>query len=360
MKHILAVFLILLMAGFAYLFFSPIAIQAVSWQAPLNAGYVDEFSKNTALAQLQLIDISPYSGPEDIVIDSLGNLFTSVHDGKILKVDPSKKQVEIFAEGLGRPLGLAFNPQGELIVADAYLGLLKIDTQGGVEILLNSVGGEPLVYANNIDIADNGIIYFSESSYKYGAKASGGSYPASLLDLMEHCPCGRVFAFDPDNNVLIPLADGLYFANGIALSHDQRSLYINETGMYRVLKMDLQDKRFPYSTHIDYLPGFPDNLSRGLDGKYWLGLVSPRNKLLDAVSDKPWAREMIQRLPKAIRPKATFYSHVVAFDDKANIVENLQDPTGGYPTNTGVLETKNALYISSLTAKVLAVKPKSQ
>ena len=357
MKNIVLIIIFLLLAAVAYLLLSPVIIEPVAWDAPDNLGYTGQFEENTQLAGLSGIDISPYSGPEDIVQNGKGELFVSVHEGRILKVFPSENRYEVFSENLGRPLGLAFSPDGHLIVADAYLGLLKLDAQGKAEVLLNSAGGVALEYINNVDVGNNGIIYFSDSSYKYGAKASGGSYPASLLDLMEHCACGRIFAFDPDNKVLIPLVSGLHFANGVVLSADQKSLYVNETAMYRVLRVDLQNKLFPVEVHLEYLPGFPDNLSRGLEGKYWLGLVSPRNKMLDAVSDKPFIRKMIQRLPQFLRPKATFYSHLIAFDDAGNIVENMQDPSGHYPTNTGALETANGLFVSSLTAKVLAFKP---
>ena len=30
--------------------------------------------------------------------------------------------------------------------------------------------------------------------------------------------------------------DGLVFANGVAISHDQNSVLVNETGKYRVLR----------------------------------------------------------------------------------------------------------------------------
>ena len=351
---------LLVVAGLAYLLLAPVPITPVAWQSPDNFGYTGRFESNHQLADLQSIDISPFSGPEDIVANSAGELFVSVHQGKILKVFAKENRYEVFSETLGRPLGLSFNPEGDLIVADAYLGLLKLDVNGKATVLLNSAGGVALEYMNNVDVGDNGIIYFSDASNKFGAKANGGSYPASLLDLMEHCACGRVFAFDPDNSILIPLAEGLHFANGITLSADQKTLYISETSMYRVMKIDLQNKLFPVEPHIENLPGFPDNLTRGLDGKYWLGLVSPRNKMLDAVSDMPFIRRIIQRLPQAIRPKATFYSHVIAFDDAGNIVSNMQDPSGAYPTNTGVFETSDTLYISSLTAKVLAFKSHSK
>jgi len=359
MKRLFQLTLLLLLAGISYLFVAPVAIEPIAWQAPANPGYNGDFAENNKLANLQHLTISPYHGPEDIVTDAQGRLYVSVHEGKILRLYPEENRYEVFAENLGRPLGLAFDAKQNLLVADAYLGLLSISAQAEVSVLADSFEAEPIVYANNIAVHNNGTIYFTEASTKYGAKAFGGSYPASLLDLMEHCACGRVFAYKPaqtpdEKPRLKLIAEGLYFANGLALSADQNTLYVNETGMYRVNAIALNQPNFPIRPFIENLPSFPDNLSQGQAGKIWLGLVSPRNPLLDALSTQPFWRKVIQRFPKAIRPKATFYGHVIAFNDKGEIVQNLQDPSGAYPTNTGVLELDNRLYIASLTAKNLS------
>jgi hypothetical protein len=41
---------------------------------------------------------------------------------------------------------------------------------------------------------------------------------------------------------------------------------------------------------IGNLPAFPDNINNGLSDRFWIGLVAPRNALLDARSDWPFAR----------------------------------------------------------------------
>ena len=57
---------------------------------------------------------------------------------------------------------------------------------------------------------------------------------------------------------------------------------------------------------------------------------------------------MIQRLPAFVRPKAVPYGHVLALDENGKVLMSLQDPDGAYPITTGVLETQDRLYISSL------------
>ena len=144
---------------------------------------------------------------------------------------------------------------------------------------------------------------------------------------------------------------GINFANGVAVSHDQRSVLFNETGTYRVMRFWLEGPQSGKTEVVlDNLPGFPDNLARSPEGGYWLGLASPRSEALDSLSDSAFLRKVVQRLPAFLRPQAQDYGHVVKIDETGTVLHSLQDPLGNYPMTTGVLETPNYLYISSLTA----------
>ncbi|WP_345195323.1 SMP-30/gluconolactonase/LRE family protein [Kistimonas scapharcae] len=331
-----------------YLVAWPVPVTPVAWQAPDNPGYTGDFAANSELSSLETLTLEGRDGPEDLAMDQQGRIYAGVKDGTILRIIPGGK-VERWAETSGRPLGLGFDSKDNLLVADAYRGLLSFDPSGRKTVLADQVDGQPLVYANAVDEGPDGTLYFSESSVKFGAEASGGTYEASLLDLMEHGGHGRLLAFDPATGEVRELVNGLNFANGVAVSHDGRSVLVNETGGYRVLRYWLEgDKAGTVDVVIDNLPGFPDNLSKGQNGRYWIGLASPRSTALDKLSDKPFLRTVAQRLPPAMRPKAQRYGHVVAFDDNGNIVRNLQDELGRFAFTTGVLETDEYLYLSSL------------
>lgn len=67
----------------------------------------------------------------------------------------------------GRPLGLHFNPKnGDLYIADAYLGLLVVGATGGLaKPLVTEVEGAAMRFTNDIDIDENeAVIYFTDSS----------------------------------------------------------------------------------------------------------------------------------------------------------------------------------------------------
>jgi hypothetical protein len=354
MKRLVLLVLTLLIFGSILLLYLPVPISPVAWQAPVNNGYVGDFAVNHKLAAIEKLDIGHLTGPEDVAIDRTGRIYASTHEGVILRMAADGSTLEHWFSDLGRPLGIMFDAHDNLIVADAYLGLWSISPNAEARLLTDVVDSKPINYANNLDIASDGKIYFSDASTKFSAKEYGGSYPASLLDLMEHGAHGRILCYDPADGSTELIIEGLNFANGVALTHDEKALLINETGNYRVLRLALNgENKGQLTPFVEALPAFPDNLSRGLSGRYWLGLVSPRNRLLDAVSDKPLVRKMIQNLPAFIRPQATRYSHVIAFDEAGKITANLQDPDGLYATNTGVLETADYLYVGSLMAHAL-------
>lgn len=79
-----------------------------------------------------------------------------------------------FADGIwqehicGRPLGLKFDKKGNLYVVDAYYGIFKVNvaTKEYVNIvnMTKPIDGKIPVIPNNIDVAENGDLYWTISS----------------------------------------------------------------------------------------------------------------------------------------------------------------------------------------------------
>jgi sugar lactone lactonase YvrE len=332
-----------------YLFLWPVPLEPIAWNAPADAGLVGLFEPNDRLASARMINLGDHEGPEDIAVGPGGFIYTATSDGNILRFDQNGNNVEVFANAGGRPLGMEFDADGNLIVANAYLGLQRISPTGSVSTLVDEYEGKKINYADDAAVAANGTIYFSDASSKFGASINGGSYKASLLDLMEHGAHGRIFRHDPVSGETSVLVDGLNFANGVAVSEDQRYLLINETGSYRIWRYWLEGPNAgTREVILDNLPGFPDNINNGLNDRFWIGLVAPRNELLDGMSDKPWLRKLVQRLPEAFRPKAEPSSHVIAITGDGEVLMNLQDTDAQLPALTGVYESQDTLWLTTL------------
>jgi len=361
MQNKLAVVVGLIALLFLYLLFWPVPIDPVSWDAPVDAGLVDPFASNDRLRRAEVFDLGSHAGPEDVAGGPDGLIYAAMADGVIIRLRPDGNRVEVFAETGGRPLGIEFDADGNLFVANAYLGVQKITPDGSVQVLVDTYDGQRIEYADDLAVAANGKIYFSDASSKFSASKSGGSYEASLLDILEHGGHGRIFEFDPATGNTIVIADGLNFANGVAISDDQQYLLFNETGHYRVWRYWLEGpRRGQREVVIENLPGFPDNVNNGLNGRFWIGLVAPRNGLLDELSNKPWLRKVTQRLPAFLRPKAERSSHVIAITGDGQVLMNLQDTAATVPALTGAFETRDAIWLSSLFGNRIARIDKDQ
>jgi sugar lactone lactonase YvrE len=370
-----AALILVLLLGLAvlYLLLWPVPIQPRAWQPAVDLGYAGPHAVNTRLVNLRKIDLHGEEGPEHVLIGPDGQLYVAVASGKILRMDPDGGQQQVYANTGGRVLGFDFDAAGHLIAADAMRGLLSIAPNGQITLLTDRAGDAPILYANSVVVAKSGKVYFSDASMRFAPRDWGGTFEASVLDILEQAATGRVLEYDPASKTTRVVAHGLSFANGVALSADERSLYVNETGQYRIWKMGVtahaldlaplanvggQEAQAPAQVLFDNLPGYPDNLVRGLDGRIWVGLVKPRNPKVDQLARKPWLRSLTLRLPRVLWPIPQAYGHVFAFNEAGQVVVDLQDPSGSYPETTSVTETLGRLYVQSLHARELGWLPR--
>lgn len=337
-----------------YLALWPVPVEPAAWRAPPNPGYTGPYAPNERLDEVEPIPLGAHRGPEDVAVHADGSVYTGTEDGWILRVAPDGG-VTPWVNTAGRPLGMEWDRSGNLVVADALTGLLAIAPDGTISRLVTSVAGVPVRYANDVDVARDGRIYFSDVSTKFHPGAFGGTYEASFRDLVEHGGHGRLLAYDPASGASAALLAGLNNANGVAVAHDQASVLVNEMGSYRVLRVWVAG---PDSGRtdvlIDALPGFPDNISAGRDGRYWIAFASPRNALADRLAGRPSLRKLFLRIPAFLRPAAVPYGHVIAVDDSGRVVANLQDPDGAYPVITSATEADGYLYLGNLWSPALA------
>jgi len=175
--------LTLVALGAAYLGLMPVAIDPIAWDAPQDSGHVGDFAPNTELANLERLPLGDSVGPEDVAVLD-GRLYATSQTGDITRIDPNTKSVEIVVNTGGVPLGIEAH-DGVLYIADAHKGLLSLTPDGTLKTLTNEVDGTPILYADDLDIAESGIIYFSDASTKFGAAENGTTMAASLLEIME-------------------------------------------------------------------------------------------------------------------------------------------------------------------------------
>lgn len=344
MKKFLLLIGLIILALVLYLALIPSPIDPVAWTPPVNKGFTGAFKANEDLDKLEYFINDECVGCEDLAFDSTGQyMYSGEVDGDILRFDMMTKESKKIANTGGRPLGMIFDKQGDLIVADANEGLLSVDVNSGnVTLLTNSFNGMHLNFVDDLDIDSSGVIYFSDASSKYG-------FNQVIEDMMERRPHGALYSYNPNTKTTSLLLDDLYFANGVAISADESFLFINETSNYSFSKYWLKGPKQGTREFInENLPGFPDNVTHGGSGTFWLTLVAPRQQSLDDIMPNTTVRSVFMKLPKSMQPAATHYACVVGLDDTGRVTHNFQSSHPKFVEITSVTEHDGWLYFGSL------------
>ncbi|CAL8171425.1 unnamed protein product [Prunus armeniaca] len=168
--------------------------------------------------------------PEDVAYDSKsGLIYTGCADGWVKRVTLNESAADSVVENWvftgGRPLGLAHGHENEVFVADAEKGLLKISEDGTVELLTDEADGIKFKITNGVDVAQDGMLHFTDASHKYSLKDVAS-------DLLGGRPHGRLMSYNPTTKETKVLVHNLYFANGVAVSPDQNFVVFCETVIY--------------------------------------------------------------------------------------------------------------------------------
>jgi sugar lactone lactonase YvrE len=336
---------------FAYLAAWPVPIEPVAWDAPAAPALEGRYAVNDRLAAVQRMGAGVGVGPEDVAVDAAGNVFVGYEDGRIVRFAPDGGQHALLADTGGRPLGLALDPEGRLVVCDGYKGLLRVSMDGRIEVLATEADGLPFGFTNDLDIAPDGTIYFSDASHRFGPAMKARD------DVLEHGGRGRLLRHEPATGKTTVLLDGLQFANGVALAPDGRSVLVAQTGRYDVLRYWLEGEQAgTHEVFIDNLPGIPDGISSNGRDTYWLALFTVRNPALDALSGWPRLRKVAYRLPAFLQPQPAPYAFVLGLSLDGEVVHNLQHAgRDSFSPVTSATEAHGRLYLGSLTQDAFGI-----
>ncbi len=306
------------------------------------------------LTQAEILATGQVDGPEDVLLDATGNLYCGSRDGYLFKIaGPAYDTAEVVAKIGGRPLGLAFDRQRRIVACVAGMGLVRVTLSGAVELLtdetersLFSVQDDTAIrMADDLDIAPDGVIYFTDATKRYDMENWG-------LDLLEARPNGRLLSYDPGTCKTRTVCDNLRFPNGVCLTHDGKHLLVASTWECSVMIFDLDRLGDGPRVFIDGLPGYPDNINRASDGGYWVALAGMRNPVFDLAMRHPGLR---RRMTKHVAPTNWLFGNlniggVLKIDASGKIIDALWDaPDGPLYMITSMREHEGSLFLGGVT-----------
>jgi sugar lactone lactonase YvrE len=318
-------------------------IHPVRWQPPPVDPIPDQPGGSVTVVGL------PGDGPEDIVVDADGQLWTGLVDGRIVRISPNGGHTVVADTG-GRPLGMHVARDGRMLICDSYRGLLALSPDTGeLTSLVESVDGRPLKFCSNVTETADGTIYFTESTSDF-------HFEHFLAPILEARGTGGLFRLSTDGTVTT-LLDGLYFANGVTVTADGSALVFAETMKRSLSKYWLTGPAAGTVTPLAVnLPGMPDNISTGSDGRIWVALVTSANPTAEGLMPRaPWIRKLIWRLPAQLQPKVKPEIWVVGFDaDSGAAVGGIRTTHPDFGGVTGVVESAGRVWMSTIEFPAVA------
>jgi ribose transport system permease protein len=320
----------------------------------IERGSGSVFAENDRLKDIEAIALNRIEGPEDVILDRHDHLYTVNRNGAIIRfLAPDYQQSEEFARIGGRPLGMALDREENLVVCVAGMGVygvrpdrivFKISDETN-RSLLRPKDDSRLWLADDLDIAPDGKIYFSDATTRY-------DLADWALDGFEGRGNGRLICHDPATGKSRTVLGNLAFPNGVCIAHDAQSVLWVSTWLCRIYRYWIAGPRAGASeVLVDNLPGYPDNINRASDGNYWLALVGIRSPVYDlAMADPGFRVRMVKQIPpdEWLCPGINF-GCVIKFNDRGEVLDSLWDPGArSHPTITSMREHKGHLYIGGL------------
>ncbi|CAE6113998.1 unnamed protein product [Arabidopsis arenosa] len=200
-----------------------------------------ERDSQNSLQKSKILFLNQVQGPESVAFDSLGRgPYTGVADGRVLFwngqkwidfaytssnrseiCDPKPSALSYLRNEhiCGRPLGLRFDKRtGDLYIADAYMGLLKVDS---------SINYQRRNFLQLVFSGDN---------------------------------TGRVLKYDPIAKKAVVLVSNLQFPNGVSISKDGSFFVFCEGDIGSLRRYWLKGEKAGTTDVFAFLPGHPDNL----------------------------------------------------------------------------------------------------
>ncbi|XP_022988497.1 protein STRICTOSIDINE SYNTHASE-LIKE 3 [Cucurbita maxima] len=318
-------------------------------------------------------------GPESVAFDPQGRgPYTGVADGRVLfwngeswtdfaytspnrsEICDPKPSILSYSKNehiCGRPLGLRFDKKtGDLYIADAYFGLMKVGPEGGLATSLSTEAeGVPFKFTNDLDLDDEGNVYFTDTSTKYPRR--------NFLQVVFSAEnTGRVLKYNATTGETTVLVRDVYFPNGVSLTKDGSFFVFCEGGKGRLRKYWLKGEKAGTTENFALLPGFPDNIRTNDKGDFWVAIHSRHSTLASLEAKYPRLRKFLLKLP--ISAKFQFLLHIggrphavlVKYSPEGKLLQILEDSQGKVVKAASEVEEKDGkLWIGSVLMSFVAV-----
>jgi len=205
-------------------------------------------------------------------------LWSDIPNNRIMRWLEEDGHVSVFRSPSNFSNGNTRDLQGRLITCEHDTRrVTRTEPDGRITVLIDSFNGKKLNAPNDVIVASDGAIWFTDPGYGILGNYEGHK------DTSELPP--SVYRLDPQTGKAKMVVDSFDKPNGLALSPDEKKLYIIDSGIthggrsnIRVFDVNgdalTNDKVFAEG----FAPGFTDGVRVDTDGNVWcsMGWADPK------------------------------------------------------------------------------------
>lgn len=197
-------------------------------------------------------------------------IFSDIPNNRMLRWCEDDGRISVFRHPSNFCNGNTRDRQGRLITCEHDTRrVVRTEYDGSVTILIDQFNGKPLNAPNDVVVASDHSIWFTDPGYGIMLNYEGHKAEYELPTW--------VYRLDPHTGKAAVVADDFVRPNGLCFSPDEKNLYISDTGASHGLGGPAHIRVFDVHNNTlkngrifaDMAPGFADGIRCDTDGNLW-------------------------------------------------------------------------------------------
>jgi gluconolactonase len=208
-------------------------------------------------------------------------IFSDIPNNRMMRVLADDDHLSVFRSPSLNSNGNTVDPQGRLVSCEHFgRRVTRTELDGTITVIADSYNGKRLNSPNDVVVASNGSIWFTDPTYGIGGNYEG-------LKAEPEQEKHNVYHVDPHNGTVTVVVDDFVQPNGICFSPDEKKLYVIDSGIthggpahIRVFDVDIDKGKATNSKVFaeGFAPGLTDGMRCDIEGNVWcsMGWADPK------------------------------------------------------------------------------------
>jgi gluconolactonase len=201
-------------------------------------------------------------------------LFSDIPNNRMMRWLEDDGHLSVFRSPSNNSNGNTRDREGRLVTCEhGARRVTRTELDGTITVLMDNVGGKRLNAPNDVVVASDGAIWFTDPGYGILSDYEG--------DKSDFEAPVQVYRIDPASGQASVVVDDFVRPNGLAFSPDEKKLYIVDSGIthggpahIRVFDVDRQKLSNSKVFAEDFAPGTTDGIRLDLEGNVWASMAA--------------------------------------------------------------------------------------